>query len=292
MEQNDAVEYHHNTNSTGAATAARGTGKSIVIREAVWQGSRISIPSCRDARRAATPIRFPDDEDANPAPKFSFSGMAAFHVSTNNPAAGAAIATASASETDKFDTEAATIIMFMQQQVTTSEDDGFKLDGEEAVISCMFAAKQPQQPTTTSRRYHDNEHMMVFPDGIYKDKQVVVGRGWNETFGYFIEVGWSREHYHMSRDFALVDRRFVEHNQPPVMKVLVARRYLKDQDERSSWSLDMLAAQIEMDLPFSPLGIGPWSRILEFVHGNYSSISDSSNSLLSPPEKHSQFEFR
>jgi hypothetical protein len=269
MEQNDAVEYHHNTSSTGAATAARGTGKSIVIREAVWQGSRISIPSCRDARRAATPIRFPDDEDANPAPKFSFSGMA-FHVSTNNPAAGAAIATASASETDKFDTEAATIIMFMQQQVTTSEDDGFKLDGEEAVISCMFAAKQPQQPTTTSRRYHDNEHMMVFPDGIYKDKQVVVGRGWNETFGYFIEVGWSREHYHMCqsfRDFALVDHRFAEHNQPPVMKVLVARRYLKDQDERSSLSLEMLAAQIEMDLPFSPLGIGPWSRILEFVHG-------------------------
>jgi hypothetical protein len=35
------------------------TRRSISIRDAVWQGTRISTPHCPDARCAATPIRFP-----------------------------------------------------------------------------------------------------------------------------------------------------------------------------------------------------------------------------------------
>jgi hypothetical protein len=272
--------------AAAASTALPAAARSI-IRDVVWQGTRLSIPHCPDARRAARPIRFPNEEKDHDekAPQFSLSGRA-----FNIPNCSSATKDSSRinADNDEFDTQAATIVSFLPHYAGKSgeDEDGFELDEEEPALSSSSSSRD--QPTTSNNsstdRYHDDEHFLVFSEGLYQNKQIVIGQGRNAKFGSFLEIGWSREQFDGAHEhqtamaemysddcfFTPNDELATEdYTQPFVMNVIVARRYLKDDDERSGWSLNTLAAQLAMNVAFSPFGDESWRLILEFVHGTF-----------------------
>lgn len=87
-------------------------------------------------------------------------------------------------------------------------------------------------------------------------KSLVLGSGHNE-YGHFIEVGWI-EHGGICRPNLLDDDGKREGT------LLLARRYLPDGDERSSWSFPRMFSEIQLGIP--PLvNEDVWSHVVDFM---------------------------
>lgn len=91
---------------------------------------------------------------------------------------------------------------------------------------------------------------------------LVLGSGSNE-YGDFIEMGWVRPGG-VFRENLLDDDGKLEGN-----TLTLARRYLPEKDERSTWSFDRMFSEMKLGVP-PILGEDVWSHVAEFLHtSNY-----------------------